>query len=85
LDRQPREAELTALAIVLHLIVLHTVDGHEVSINPKQVTSLHAAKDDQANKHYVEDARCIISLTDGKFVTVIERCDAVRKLLEGAP
>ena len=72
-------------AIVLRLIVLHTVDGHEVSINPKQVTSLHAAKDDQANKFYVEDVRCILGLTDGKLVTVAEHCDDVRKLLEDTP
>ena len=32
--------------IVLHLIVLHTVDGREISVNPKQVTSLHASRDD---------------------------------------
>jgi hypothetical protein len=71
--------------VVLRLIVLHTVDGHEVNVNPQQVTSLHAAKDDKPNKLYVEAARCIISLTDGKIVSVAEHCDVVRKLLEDAP
>jgi uncharacterized protein YlzI (FlbEa/FlbD family) len=72
------------LEIVVHLIVLHTLDGHEVVINPKQVTSLRAAKDDQPNKFYTDDVRCIISLTDGKIITVPEHCDDVQKLLEDA-
>jgi hypothetical protein len=66
------------------LVVFHTVDGHEVSINPKQVTSLRAAKDDEPNKYYTEDVRCIIGLTDGKLITVSEHCDVVRQKIEEA-
>jgi hypothetical protein len=68
--------------LVLHLIVLHAVDGYEVSINPQQVTSLRAAKEGEPNKLFTNEARCLISLTDGKFVTVAEHCAAVRQLLE---
>lgn len=68
--------------IVLHLIVLHSVDGYEVSVNPKQVTSLRAGKANQKNELLTENVHCVIGLVDGKFVTVIEHCDAVRKLLE---
>jgi len=70
--------------IVLHLIVMHTVDGREVSINPKQVTSLHGAKNGQGNQLLTGDVSCVVGLTDGKFISVAESCDAVRKLLEDA-
>jgi hypothetical protein len=70
------------ILVVLHLVVLHTVDGHEVSINPQQVTSLHAGKPDQDNKYFVESVQCVIGLTDGKFVSVAEPCDDVRRQLE---
>lgn len=70
--------------VVLQLVVMHTVDGREVSINPKQVTSLHGAKDGQGNQLLTGDVSCVVGLTDGKFISVAESCDAVRKLLEGA-
>ena len=69
------------ILIALRLVVLHSVDGREVSVNPQLVTSLHAATD-QNNKLLTGDVRCVIGLADGKFVSVIEDCDAVRKLIE---
>lgn len=74
---------LVVWGIVLHLVVLHTVDGHEVAVNPEQVTSLHAAKPDEPNKVLVETVQCVIGFTNGKFVSVSEHCDVVRRLLEG--
>jgi hypothetical protein len=72
------------LLIALQLVVFHTVDGHEVAINPAQVTSMYAAKDDQKNKLFTDSVRCLIGLTDGKFVTVAENCDVVKRRLEEA-
>jgi hypothetical protein len=72
---------VNAFLVALHLIVLHSVDGREISVNPQLVTSLHAAKG--ANKLLVGEARCVVSLADGKFVSVIETCDVVRQLIEG--
>lgn len=66
--------------IVLHLIVLHVPDGSEVQINPEHVTSLRARSDD--HKHFSPHVNCMVGLTDGKFVTVVETCDVVRELLE---
>lgn len=70
--------------IAMYLLVLHTVDGREVSVNPKQITSLQAAKSDEPNKVLVETVQCAIGLSNGKFISVIEHCDTVRKLLEEA-
>jgi hypothetical protein len=75
---------LKQLLITLHLVVLHSVDGHEVIINPAQVTSLIAAKEGRDNELYTNEVRCVVGMTDGKFLTVGERCDAVKQLLEGA-
>jgi hypothetical protein len=70
--------------IALHLVIFHTVDGHEVAINPAQVTNMYGAKDDQENKLFTNSVRCVIGLTDGKFVTVAESCDEVKRKLEEA-
>jgi hypothetical protein len=73
---------LWLLAATLHFVVLHTIDGREVSINPRAVTNLIAAKPDAPNELLAGPVRCIVNLTDGRFVTVTEHCDVVRQLLE---
>lgn len=70
--------------IAAQLIVLHTIDGREIAINPKHVTHLLAAKAGEPNKQLAEGVRCLINFADGKFVTVAERCDVVQKLIEQA-
>ena len=70
------------LRVAIVLIVLHGVDMHEVMINPEQVTSLREARKAEHNKLFTHEAQCMIGLTDGKFVAVVESCKAVRELVE---
>lgn len=72
------------ILLTVHLVTLYTLDGHEVFINPKQVTSLHAAKEGSQNQLFADDVNCVIGLTDGKFVSVVANCNTVKQLLEGA-
>lgn len=69
-------------ALALLLVVLHTVDGHEVAVNPALVTSLIAARQGETSQHFTAEVRCMINLADGKFVTVTETCESVRRLLD---
>lgn len=73
-----------AILVTLHLVLLHTVDGREVLINPEQVTSIQAHKEGEENKVLVDTVQCAIGLTNGKFISVAERCDKVKQLLEDA-
>jgi hypothetical protein len=77
---------MKALALALHMVLLHRVDGGEVAINPAQVTVLHptASSTGGSNKLLTKDVHCVVGLSDGKFVSVIEPCDLVRKLIEEA-
>lgn len=71
------------LAAMLHLVVLHTVDGREVYINPNAVTNVQEPrKHGDPTKQTTPGVECIISLSDGKFVTVAEFCETVREQLE---
>jgi hypothetical protein len=63
------------------LIVLHAAGGREVTINPRQVTSMQA-KVGEKNKLLTDDVNCVVGLTDGKFVSVVEPCAVVRRMLE---
>lgn len=64
---------LQALLAASGLIVFHAPDGHEIFINPAEVTMLHQ-KLVQSKGNFTENANCLINTTDGKFVTVIENC-----------
>jgi hypothetical protein len=73
---------VAALPLLLNFVVLHRTDGQEVAINPPQVTSLRAPAGplDHLAPH---GAHCVVGLTDGKFVAVIETCRTVQQMLEG--
>jgi hypothetical protein len=61
------------------LFLVHTVDGRNVYVNPNSVITLTVP-----GKLVTEKATCLMLLDDGKFLTVKETCDEVRKLMEGA-
>jgi hypothetical protein len=50
-------------------------------VNPKNVTTMRAAVPGEKNKRLAEEARCALNTTDGKFISVIETCEAVRSLI----
>ncbi|MCP3475098.1 hypothetical protein NLM33_32770 [Bradyrhizobium sp. CCGUVB1N3] len=65
------------------LVVLHTVDGREIIVNPAQITTMREAHDaDDPNRAFTEQVRCMINTADGKFVTVVEECEAIREMLK---
>jgi hypothetical protein len=70
------------IAAAVVLILLHGPDGHEIRINPHEVTSLRSAKPGEEGKHFAEEVHCMVSLADGKFVTVVEQCADIQKLME---
>ena len=74
----------TTALVALHLVLLHTVDGRETYVNPEQVVSLSSHKTGEANKVLVESVECVLGLSNGKIVSVLEHCDEVIRKLEEA-
>lgn len=66
------------------LIILHRVDGAEVTINPAAVTSLHATASSagRLNKLLDDKVQCAIGLIGGRLVSVRESCATVRQMIE---
>lgn len=69
-----------AALILLQLIVLHRADGGEVTVNAAQITSLRAPAGPLGK--LVPSGNCIVGLTDGKYVAVLEPCAAIKQHLE---
>jgi len=73
------------LLAAIVLIVLHSVDGYEIIVNPDQIAVMRPSSEatkGTPNQLIVTGVHCIIGLSDGKFVSVVETCDAVRALIE---
>lgn len=69
--------------ILVAFITLHSVDGREAIVNSEQITSMLNGKDGESNKLLVGGVNCAISLSSGKFVSVVEHCpDVLRKIDE---
>ena len=66
-------------------VMLHTVDGRDVAVNHDQIASVTHAKDGESNKLLTAGVQCVLNMTNGKFISVIERCDDVLRKLEGVP
>jgi hypothetical protein len=69
------------IELLAQWIVVHSVDKREIVLNVPQITSMTARQGQNRNVHH--DATCLINLADGKFVTTIETCDDVRRLIRG--
>ena len=68
--------------IMLVLIVLHSGSGTPLELNPALVTNLR--NPEPSNGAFSKGVHCQVNMVDGKFVTVIETCVEVRKLMEQA-
>jgi hypothetical protein len=66
---------------MLALVLLHAPQGHEIYINPDTVTTMRSPPAEK-NKHFTDEAKCMLNTSDGKFIAVIESCDEVRKLFQ---
>jgi hypothetical protein len=63
------------------LIILHTPGGKEVAINSDAIVSM---RDGEHKGEYLSEAvGCMINTNDGKFVSVVESCEAVREKITG--
>jgi hypothetical protein len=72
------------LLVASSLVVFHAPDGHEVYVNPAEITILHQKLNTNRQGNFVESASCMINTSDGKFVTVIEDCIKVLDSIRGA-
>lgn len=71
---------MAQLSILGVLIVLHSPAGVAMDLNTQEITAMR--NPEPSNKNFTPTARCMINLTDGKFVTVRETCDEVKRLME---
>ena len=67
--------------LVLFVTLLHAPDGREIYIYNEAITSLRAHIPGEKNVNVPHSAKCVVNLSDGKFVSVIETCEEVLRLI----
>jgi hypothetical protein len=63
-------------------VTVHAPDGHAIEVNPKEISSIRDRSESEG--HFHRDVACVLSMTNGKFIAVIEPCKAIVEMIEGA-
>lgn len=74
------------LLVRVVLIVLHNVDGGEIAINPEHVVALQHTSEaaGKTNTLIASGHKCVVSLSNGKMVSVVEDCGMIRQAIREA-
>ena len=70
-----------ALLIALDLLEVHGPDGQTAFLNSHEITALRAPTKSDMTRHFPKGSGCIVTLTDSKFVAVVETCAELRATL----
>lgn len=77
---------LSVMFAAVEFVVVQTLDGRHVHINPSQVTNVSESSETRSpeDKLMSDKVHCVILLTNGTKVSIAETCDSVKKRLEQA-
>jgi len=73
---------IAAILAAVHFITLHGPTGQEITVNVVEISSITQRRDAQG--HFDDDVRCIVTMTNGKWHGVVEPCIDVIKLIAEA-
>ena len=70
------------MPLLAAMLALQTLDGREVHVNPDHIVSISDARDESNPDRWLTDkAHCVVTLSNGKFLTVAESCESVQQRL----
>jgi hypothetical protein len=77
---------LLVTLVLVTLVVLHNVDGDEITINVDQIVALKRTGESRGDTNRVMSPgiRCVIDLADRKIVSVVEDCETVSRAIRQA-
>jgi len=70
---------LAILLVEAHFILVHAPGGVDVSLNVEEISSIR--KIAETGQHHHKDVRCVVVMTNGRFIGVVEPCVDVIKLI----
>jgi hypothetical protein len=70
---------LVELFVTLSLITVHGPQGQVIELNVNEISSIRQPR---GHGHFTKDIKCLIFMTNGKFVSTVETCEQINKLIE---
>ena len=67
-------------AVALHLIFVHGPGNQRIGLNVDEISSIREPRDSEG--HFSPDIGCVVFMTNGKWVGVIETCKDVLAKIE---
>lgn len=67
--------------VTVVLVSLTAPDGTTITLNPHEIVVMRGQG---KSRLLTAGAQCVIGTTDGKFITVMQTCDAVKQAIEDA-
>jgi len=76
---------MNPITVALVMVQVTMAYGARVYVNPAFVSRIYPTKEAAGgvNQLVVKGAKCVITMNDGKFMSVLEDCDFLRRKLEG--
>jgi len=68
--------------MTMDYLAVETLDGRQVLINRQAIVTIGGARKDGGQPVLTGKATCVVTFVDGKFLTVVESCDAIRQRLQ---
>ena len=65
---------------ILVMVILHSATGVEIDVNSETITNMRSPE--PGNKNFTPNVKCMVNMSDGKFVPVRETCEEVRRVME---
>jgi uncharacterized protein YlzI (FlbEa/FlbD family) len=65
---------------MIEFLLLQAMDGHQIHVNKNTIVTISEPR--KIGRMGTDKFNCVIGLTSGKYVTVVETCESVRKRLK---
>lgn len=65
---------------MIELLLLQAMDGHNIHVNKDAIVTISEPR--KIGRLGTDKFNCVIGLTSGKYIAVVETCDSVRKRMK---
>jgi hypothetical protein len=70
---------LKEFLIVLHLILVHGPNSQRIEVNIDEISTVQEPQ--KVEGHFQKEIKCLLIMTNGKFIGTIESCERVNDLI----
>jgi uncharacterized protein YlzI (FlbEa/FlbD family) len=65
---------------MIELLLLQAMDGHNIHVNKDTIVTISEPR--KIGRLGTDKFNCVIGLTSGKYIAVVETCESVRKRMK---